>query len=75
MKRERKEKICAAEDERRGKYDAPSSDIVINESRSRIKFQVEWSMRNKDVVEPPALLSVEQGQKQEVSGQDPKIVG
>jgi hypothetical protein len=32
-------------------------------------------MRNKDVVGPPALLSVEQGQKQEVSGQDPKNVG
>jgi len=32
-------------------------------------------MRSKDVAGPPALLSVEQGQKQEVSEQGPKIVG
>jgi hypothetical protein len=32
-------------------------------------------MKSKDAVGPPALLSVEQGQKQEVSEQDPKIVG
>lgn len=60
----------------RGKYNGPSSEMVINGKQiTKIKFQVEWSMRNKDVVGPPALLSVEQGQKQEVSGRDPKIAG
>lgn len=31
-------------------------------------------MRNRDVVVPPARLSVEQGQKQEVFERDPEIV-
>jgi hypothetical protein len=38
----------------------------------RIISQGEYLVKSTGVVEPPALLSVERGRKQEVSAQDPK---